>query len=197
MPGGFYIAPMAAGLSNVNVVVRKDKVRKDDMKLQTVMDGFIHEHPELSERFQNAERVGRIQGAPLALATARKEMVSDGVLYAGDAAGLIDLISANGIPQALLSGRMSAEWAQRAIQNESYSTGFLKGYERDVQKAIREDVRMGRLLGPFLGYPLLCRWTLKGMSSMMSDDGTGGLLQELLYSDQPLKTLAGHLNPLS
>lgn len=197
MPGGFYIAPMKNGLCNVNVVVRKDKVRKDDMKLQAVMDTFIQAHTELAQRFQNAERVGRVQGAPLALATGRSPMVADGLLYAGDAAGLIDLISANGIPQALLSGRMAADWAHRAVKKEAYSVEFLRGYEQGVQEAIREDVRMGRMLGPFLGYPLLCRWTLKGMSALMAEDGTGGLLPELLYSDQPLKTLAGHLNPLS
>ena len=68
------------------------------------------------------------------------------------------------------------------------SARFLGAYAKELERAIAPEVRLGRLLSPALSYPLLCRWTLKGMKGIMGDREES-LFQAMLYSEKPVQTL--------
>lgn len=195
MPGGFYIAPLPDGLYNVNMVIRKDKLEKSGLNLKAEMKKAITEHAEVKEIFKTAVIQGDVQGSPLPLATKKRSLGSPDQVIAGDAAGLIDLISANGIPQAMVSGRLAAEHMIRVHHGTSASMSF-KEYEKSLYAAIKPDVRLGQWLSPLLSFPWVNQILLQAMSSLSNNAGDGTGLEEVLYSDSPLRTFLAVLNPL-
>jgi geranylgeranyl reductase family protein len=76
----------------------------------------------------------RIPGSPIARGP---------IALAGDAAGLIDPLSGEGIHLAFASGRLAAEHAMRCLSGESASMG---GYERAVDAVLQPELDISRRL---------------------------------------------------
>lgn len=193
MPGGFYIAPFKDGVANVNIVMRSDVVKHNKLNLNTLFREIIDLHPTLRERFQNAEQVGKLEGSALHLGTKKRNISGDGYMLAGDAGGLIDLISANGIPQAMISGKFAAEQAALAVEKNDFSANTLKDYDRKVFNKIDNDLKLGRILSPFLSHRFVLNTINKTLNFLASRKGAQTQLRSLLYTPNVVKTL---LNPM-
>ena len=150
MPGGFYIAPFNSDIANVNLVMRSDVAKQNNINLNTLFWEAIQLHPTLKERFKNAEQVGKLEGGALHLGTKKRAISGDGYMLAGDAGGLIDLMSGNGIPQAMISGKFAAQQAAKAIAANNFSAAALKEYDVNVFNKINKDLKLGKLLSPFI-----------------------------------------------
>lgn len=192
-PGGFYIAPFSNGTVNVNIVMRSDILKKKKINLNKLFYQFIEENPILKKRFNNAEQIGNLQGCALHLGTQSRPISGDGYLLAGDAAGLIDLISANGIPQAMISGKLAAEQIAIALQKNDFSAAVLKAYDRKVYKLIQNDLQLGRILSPFLGYAIFSKLLFYSLGFLANRQGLQMQIQKLLYTRNVIKTL---INPM-
>jgi flavin-dependent dehydrogenase len=70
-------------------------------------------------------------------------IVSGPVLLAGDAAGLVDPLSGEGISAAFASGRLAAEAVERVLDG---SAGDLASYELAVEREIMADIAVSRKL---------------------------------------------------
>ena len=73
-------------------------------------------------------------------------LARDRVLLVGDAAGLVDPVTAEGISLALWSGRLAA----RALAEQSSPSGIERAYERSVRREIASELRLARLLATIL-----------------------------------------------
>jgi len=62
------------------------------------------ESPYFRERFQDAELIGDIHGWNLPMGSKRRTVHGDGFILLGDAAGLVDPFSGEGISNAMSSG---------------------------------------------------------------------------------------------
>ena len=193
MPGGFYIAPFKDGVANVNIVMRSDVVKHNKLNLNALFREIIDLHPTLRERFKNAVQVGKLEGSALHLGTKKRNISGDGYMLAGDAGGLIDLISANGIPQAMISGKFAAEQAALAIEKNDFSANILKDYDRKVFNKIDNDLKLGRILSPFLSHRFVLNTINKTLNFLASRKGAQTQLRRLLYTPNVVKTL---LNPM-
>lgn len=197
MPGGFYIAPLADGRYNVNMVVRADKVKRSGMHLRRELEGAISQHPSLKRIFKNAELVSDVKGSPLPLATVKRLYSADGMILTGDTAGLIDLISANGIPQAMISGRLAAGCAE-AILNHTDESKAIKTYQAELEAAIVNEVKLGKKLSPILGIGWVSGAILGGLGMLAKSESTDAdNLERILYASDPWKELLRQVNPLS
>ena len=58
-----------------------------------------------------------------------KSLYSDNIMLVGDNAGFVSPISGEGIPSSIKSGKISAEIAINALQEENFSNSFLKNYK--------------------------------------------------------------------
>lgn len=67
---------------------------------------------------------------------------SDRVLLCGDAAGLINPISGEGIYYALVSGELAGKIAARSIKNQNMSKDFLSEYQRSWKKDFGKDINI-------------------------------------------------------
>ena len=193
MPGGFYIAPFRGDVANVNIVMRSDIAKRNKLNLNALFWEAIELHPTLRERFKNAEQVGKLEGSALHLGTKKRAISGDGYMLAGDAGGLIDLISGNGIPQAMISGKFAAEQAAIAIEKNDFSAAFLKDYDRKVFKKINNDLKLGRIMSPFLTHNFVLSIITKALDFLASRKGAQEQLRSLLYTPSVVKTL---INPM-
>lgn len=156
-PGSFYYKFFNDGTAAANLIIRSDVVKKKKINLNKLFYQFISENPILNERFQYAEQIGNLEGGVLHLGTHPKPISGDGYFLIGDAAGLIDIMSANGIEQAMISGKLAAEQIAIALQKNDFSASVLKDYDKQVYKKIENDLRLGRILSPFLGYDIFSK----------------------------------------
>ena len=86
-----------------------------------------------------------LKGCFIPISRWRHDMYTNGVLLAGDAAGLVDSFNGEGIRFAIASGRIAAETAIAAHEESDFTASMLGIYEnrcleymgRDLQKAIR------------------------------------------------------------
>ena len=193
MPGGFYIAPFKGDTANVNIVIRSDVAKRNKLNINTLFWEAIELHPTLKERFKNAEQVGKLEGSALHLGTKKRTISGDGYMLAGDAGGLIDLISGNGIPQAMISGKFAAEQAVIALEKNNFSAEVLKDYDKKVFKKISNDLKLGRIMSPFLSNNFVLTAITKALNFLASRRGAQEQLRSLLYTPSVVKTL---INPM-
>ena len=69
-----------------------------------------------------------------------KKTYSERLLLCGDAAGLINPISGEGIYYALVSGEISARIAMESLQQEQFSEEFLSNYQKAWKKDFGKDI---------------------------------------------------------
>jgi menaquinone-9 beta-reductase len=193
MPGAFYIAPFRGDIANVNIVMRSDIVKRNKLNLNALFWEMIQLHPTLKERFKDAEQVGKLEGSALHLGTKTRAISGDGYMLAGDAGGLIDLISANGIPQAMISGKFAAEQAAIALEKNDFSASVLKEYDQKVFKKIDNDLKLGRIMSPFLSHNFVLNTINHVLNFLASRKGAQEQIRSLLYTPSVVKTL---INPL-
>jgi menaquinone-9 beta-reductase len=192
MPGGFYIAPLAGDLYNVNIVLRCDAQKKNNINLSQALEDFIKTDSKLVKAFENATRVSDFMGSKLILGTKKRSVCGDRYMIAGDTAGLIDLVSANGIPQAMLSGKLAALQANRCLEVNSFSKDFLQSYERTLFKSIRKDLSVGKFVNPFIGFSIVNRFALVILRFLTRNPSVNSSLTKIMYHKHPILLL---INP--
>lgn len=191
MPGGLYIAPMSEGMYNVNLVMRKDVMKKNKINLEKKFYELLQTHPLLKAKFKNAVQLDSFKGGSLLLGTKERTICGDSFMLIGDAAGLIDLISANGIPQAMISGKLAALQAIECIQQNDFSAVFMKKYQDKLYQKIKNDLSLGKTLSPLLSHSFVNHFLLSSLNFIgsKSDSTKNSSLVNLLYEENPVKTL--------
>lgn len=189
MPGGFYITPLPGGLYNVNLVLSLEKVKKENLNLREVFEDFVQKHPILKTRFEKAERIGNFEGSMLFLGIHKKPISGHRYMVAGDSAGLIEIMSGNGIPQAILSGQMAARQAAEALSTGNFSFSQFALYEEGLFSRIGKNYTAGRFFYPALHKKWISRSILGFLNYLARRPKTNDLLRDLLYEKQPGKLL--------
>jgi len=152
MPGGLYLTPFKDGLTNVNITLRKDLLQKRKLNLKDEVNRILNANKSLQNRFSSAKQIGHWQGSQLQLATAKRSLASDRMILVGDAAGLIDILSANGLPQTAISAQIASKYIIEALKEQDFSAAFFRSYESELLKRIRSHVQLGRMLNRPFGF---------------------------------------------
>lgn len=122
---------------------------------------FSGKYPAIKARFQQflerynlitGVKVLRQQGYPIPAGKTGLPLTTGRVAVAGDAAGLVDPISGEGIYYALLSGK----WAGKAVAGALIKGNTLAGYQQQIEEKIWPEMRAARsLAGYFYHAPRL------------------------------------------
>ncbi|HET6405730.1 MAG TPA: geranylgeranyl reductase family protein [Candidatus Thermoplasmatota archaeon] len=148
IPGYFWIFPVDNGLANVGsgmIETDLQKVAKDGKKKQLIAETerIMAEHPMFKERFANAKEVsGSKRGWILPLGSKHRPIAGDGWMLVGDAAALIDPFSGEGIGNAMVSGRLAAATATKALAARDVSKAALAPYEAAVRAELDRELQM-------------------------------------------------------
>ncbi len=108
------------------------------------------------------------------------------VLLAGDAAGLADPVTAEGISLAMQSGAIAA----RSVIEGADARAVARAHERTVRSEITADLRVARVLARLLyGHPRVARRLFERSGSSLCEAMTGVSLGERTYSGLALDPL--------
>ncbi|WP_045218227.1 geranylgeranyl reductase family protein [Desulfonatronum thioautotrophicum] len=128
LPGFCWIHRTDGIMANVGLTMPMDIIRKKRIAPQKALEAAIS-FPAVRDRFKYSERIGKIQAAVLPVANPMREVHGEGFLLVGDAAGVINPCSMEGISNALQSGRIAAEiLAELHAQNAPMDEPHLRGY---------------------------------------------------------------------
>lgn len=144
---------MTEGRANVGLGVRSDVVSAQKMDLKKHLKNIIGHHPAIAERFSGAEASESIRGAGLPLGSKWRELIHHRVLMMGDAAGLVDPFSGEGIGQAMTSGRLAAQTVLHGLKTGKGSVRDLQGYSQQLQRTLGGELRVSTYLQWMLRFP--------------------------------------------
>ena len=140
MPGYFWIFPLENGLANVGIGMVMSDMKAKNIDLAKAMEDIVATNPLFKERFANAKKLTPIKAWSLPFGSKKRKVHANNVLLVGDAAGLVDPFSGEGVGNAMLSGKLAAEVASEAISANDMSEEFLARYEQRLWKAVEDEL---------------------------------------------------------
>ncbi len=145
IPGYFWLFPAGDRLANVGLGIVQSALQKRPFNLKKAMDNIINSNT-FAERFEQAEAVSKTEGWNLPAASIRRKNYGNGFMLLGDAAGLIDPFTGEGIGNAMVSGKHAAETAAKAVQAGRFDAEILAEYDRKLWNHIGAEARTSTLL---------------------------------------------------
>lgn len=200
LPGIFYLTPLPGGITNVNIGTREDVLHKKELKLKDILTHTIQQHPQLKERFKDAEMIGGIKGWSLPFATQKRPLYGDRYLLVGDAGSLIDFTSGNGIGSAMYSGLFAAQKIEACLKQQAFDAEYLADYQQAVEQKMAKHLKMGRMIAPFFGLTRLHGLYRALINQVIKRAANSELFSELMYNrniEKELKSLSFYWKMLS
>ncbi len=160
LPGYFWLFHADGDQANVGIGMLYSAMKKRNINLRTALKKAISS-PFFRERFADAEPLEEPVGWNLPLASKHRQNFGHGFLLLGDAAGLIDPFTGEGIGNALFSARIAANVALQAHQKADFSAGFLKQYDEQLWGALGNELRVSAKLQKIGRIRPLLNWVIK------------------------------------
>lgn len=132
-----YLTPVGPGELNVAVLLERDAARGLKGDLQAGLLRLVHAHPSVSARLSGAS----LLGAPALCGPLRQEatdVVGDGALLVGDAAGFLDGITGEGMSLTLLSARLAVDALHDGLTAGRVDAAALRPYAVRRARAARD-----------------------------------------------------------
>lgn len=152
LPGYAWQFPVPDGGFNIGCGTTRDRAAR------VRLDQLLGDSPLTKHK----QQVDRIRGGLINASFGPEPRHGEGILYAGDAAGLVQPHLAEGIYPALRSGRIAAELASRALDHGDLSATALAPYSQALHRAFDAELRFSRALHALLSQSLLVE-TLAGL----------------------------------
>ncbi|OQY25472.1 MAG: hypothetical protein B6I34_02065 [Anaerolineaceae bacterium 4572_32.1] len=154
LPGYGWIFPLGNGRVNVGIGAYSKVVRRRGLDLHQQLQKLLAQNSYARSRLGCAEFTGPVRGHPLRTDADRVTPFAPNVLIAGEAAGLVNPLTGEGIGPALECGEMAAAHACRALESGNFSATSLAGYGCAFHQKFDTIHRSARLLRWLLSY----RW---------------------------------------
>ena len=141
IPGYFWIFPVGNGEANIGLGMITKDMQEKKVNLREATLRTIKENPLFKERFKNAVALEDVKAWNLPIASHHRKCYGNGFLLLGDAASLIDPLSGEGVGNGMISGKIAAEIAVKALQKNDFSEKFLQLYDKMLWNAIGPEVK--------------------------------------------------------
>ncbi|MEM6522791.1 MAG: geranylgeranyl reductase family protein [Bacteroidota bacterium] len=153
LPGYLWIFPLPNNKANVGIGMLSSTVSKKRVNLKVVLNKLLRSHPLLKDRFKKSIPLETVKGFGLPLGSKKRSISGERFLLTGDAAGLIDPFSGEGIANAIRSGRVAAEHAISCFATNNFSEGFNKAYDKEIYSRMWREFKISRGLQNLCKYP--------------------------------------------
>ncbi|MGH6961892.1 MAG: NAD(P)/FAD-dependent oxidoreductase, partial [Dongiaceae bacterium] len=131
-PGYGWIFPLGDGTANVGAGLLARRRRRATAR--EAFGFFLERNAAARERLTGARQIGPVKGYPLRIDFATAPTFGDRALLVGEAAGLVNPLTGEGIDFALESGEMAAEFAAGALKRGDLSHRSLREYDRRLRQ---------------------------------------------------------------
>jgi flavin-dependent dehydrogenase len=131
LPGYAWIFPVSESSANVGAGFYR-RTRRTPATAAAMLQGFL-QSPGAQPLLGGARAVGPVRGYPLRTDFHRSPTIGPRTLLVGEAAGLVNPFTGEGIDYALESGRMAAEAAQAILSDGDFTPRSLRRYDRALR----------------------------------------------------------------
>jgi menaquinone-9 beta-reductase len=160
LPGYFWIFPLPNGEANVGFGMLSDTLSKRKINLKKTLFEILETRPGIKERFQNATLDGEIIGFPLPMGSKRQKLSGDNYMLVGDAACLVDPLTGEGIGNAVNSGFVAADLAEKCLKTNNFSAKFMKDYDNRIWRVMGPELKMSYRMQRLGKYPAVFNFVL-------------------------------------
>ncbi len=157
LPGFLWVFPTGDGIANVGLGLVHSDIKRRRVRLRDVHEAVLA-LPRFRARFAHAERIGEVHGWNLPTPDFSRTVAGEGFMLAGDAAGLVDPFSGEGIGNAVVAGKLAAQMSAEIIHADaspaSYVTRLraaIDAGEISLHYRLRELARHARLIDILVG----------------------------------------------
>lgn len=145
IPGYFWIFPIEDNLANVGIGMLHEYIKANDVDLRVALKNAVRSEA-FRERFDGAEPLEEPIGWNLPVGSLHRTNHGDGFMLLGDAAGLIDPFTGEGIGNAFYSAKFAVDTAREAIDANDVSASFLRRYDRTLWNEIGDELKTSHRL---------------------------------------------------
>lgn len=131
LPGYGWIFPTSATSANVGAGFLK-KSPNLPTTAQGVLDTFLN-HGPIQEKMANSKRMGAVKSYPLRMDFATARTFSDRLIIVGEAAGLVNPFTGEGIDYAMESGQIAAQVLIGQLESCDFSSSALRAYDKKLR----------------------------------------------------------------
>lgn len=161
LPGYLWVFPLPGNKANVGLGILSSVVSKKKMNLKKEMIRLLETQPALKDRFKDAKPLGEIEGFGLPLGSKKRTISGDRFLLLGDAAGLIDPFTGEGIANSIRSGRFAAAHVIKAFEQKQFDAAFNHRYDKLIYSKMWNELRFGSALQKLARYPSIINFVVK------------------------------------
>ena len=158
-PGYFWLFPAGEGKANIGIGLSKNDAKKEDRTLKQVMDEII-ESKYFRERFSNARALETPKGWNLPMGSIKRKNYGLGYLLLGDAAGLVDPFTGEGIGNAMVSAKHAIDIVKKAKDIGDYSINILREYDALVWNELGGELKTSTKLQNLARYSFLLNFVI-------------------------------------
>ncbi len=125
-PGYAWVFPLSDGRANIGLGLFNRRDGGADLNLRRLLSEFLARHP----RLRDARPVGPLKGYPIRIDFPRGPAIGNGFLLVGEALGLVNPVTGEGIDLAMESAELAAESIDAALARGDTTARGLRPYER-------------------------------------------------------------------
>ena len=144
-PGYFWIFPLENGSANVGIGMLFSVLKAKKVNLVHQLAEVIRD-PHFATRFADAKPMEKPTGWHLPVGSTHRRSSGAGFMVLGDAAGLIDPFTGEGIANAMYSARRAVETARLACDERDFSDASLSRYEAVLWTEIGNELNVSTKL---------------------------------------------------
>ena len=180
LPGYFWLFPTGNNIANIGIGLSKEQAKKDTRKLSTILDDVINSN-FFKKRFENAEKLEEPKGWSLPLGRKKRPNHGNGYMLLGDAAGLIDPFTGEGIGNAMASAKIAINVANGCLKKGDFSKNSTSDYNKLLWNELGPELTTSTKLQDLAKYKILLNFIMGKASKnkKIQDIITGMLAKEI------------------
>lgn len=148
-PGIYWMFPMGENAANIGLAMVAKTLPKNKNHVNELLNNHIKNNKDIAERIGTGSIKGKISGWPLTFYNPKNKISGNRLLLTGDAAGLINPLSGDGIQYALLSARWAAECIINCAEKNDFSSVATDIYTKKIKEELAYDFALSNLLIQF------------------------------------------------
>ena len=183
-PGYFWLFPAGGDKANIGIGLSKNDAKKEDRTLSKIMEE-VTQSEYFRNRFASAKPLEKPKGWNLPMGSIHRKNHGDGYMLLGDAAGLIDPFTGEGIGNAMVAAKYAIQAAKKAKEKGDYSQSTLKVYDELLWNEIGKELRTSTKLQSLSRSSFLLNFVINRASRNQEvQDIISGMLSKEIPKDE-------------
>jgi geranylgeranyl reductase family protein len=148
--GYIWVFSEPGGLANVGLGIDRDDYKAMGKQLPELLRGWLRDDPRLAHRFKDAKELN-LEGHVIPLGLRQGPLVKGRTLLVGDAAGVANPVTGEGISYGMATGIAAARAVEAAAKAGSLQP--IQAYETATRKELEKKFRQMEIANGFLKHP--------------------------------------------